>query len=332
MPKFLIVFTVIIVFLTGGYFVMQKNISKTPKTIEKITIADAHYQSFGLVYIALQNGYFKDEGLEVRFNTFKVGRDALADAVAGNSDIATVFEAPFVRQIYEGQDLSIISSLHKSTRGTAVLALKKKGIQSVQNLKGKKIAVTKGTNGEFFLYSLLTSQGMRVEDVKLFDTAPSDMQKVLTDGSVDAVATFNPFLSIIQNAFPREEIITFNSEVYTENSVLAGKTEVVKNKKEAFTRLLKALVRAEDFYKSNREESIQAIAKSLVNTPETTIRNIWPDYTLSLNLDNVLLTVLNREGQWFKDNGIYKTEVPDFRNAIFTEYLKSVKPEAVTIY
>jgi NitT/TauT family transport system substrate-binding protein len=311
---------------------MQKQVSQTPQTIETLTIADAEYQAFGLIYIALQNGYFKDEGLEVKFNTFRFGREALADVVAGNADIATVFETPLIRQIYEGQKLSIIASLHKSNAGTGIIALKKREINNVLDLKDKKIAVTKGTNAEFFLYSLLTSHGLKIGDVKLIDVAPVDIQGVLRDGSVDAVSTFHPHLDNIENTFPREEIVTFYSEIYTENSVLAGKTEVVKSKKEAFTRLLKALVKAEDFYKLNREESIQAIAKSLTNTPESTIRNIWEDYNLSLNLDNVLLTILNREGQWFKDNGIYTTELPDFRKAIFTDYLKSVKPEAVTLY
>ena len=156
--------------------------------------------------------------------------------------------------------------------------------------------------------------------------------KVLANGSVDAVAIFHPQLYNISKSFDKEEIEVIYSDTYTENSVLAGKTEVIKNKQEALTRVLRALVRAEDFYKANKEESIQLIAKSLEGTPEVEIRGIWPDYQLSLDLDNVLLTILNREARWFRDNGVYTTEVPDFTKVIFSDYLKSVKSEAVTLF
>ncbi len=329
--RVLIAFISILALFIGGYFVVQKNQPKTPKAIEKITIAWAPNPVFGLMYVAEEKGYFEEEGLEVTYNKFSTGRDALNDAILKNSDIAMVYEAPTVRRIYQKDPVSIISTLHYSTKNAAIVGKKDKGIQSVSNLEGKKVGVVKGTAEEFFFFSFLTSQGIKLSDVTLVNGEFTDMIKYLRDGKTDAVVATNPYLFEIRQEFG-DSISIFQSEIYTESSLLAGNTEVIKSKKEAFIRLLRALLRAEQLYESNPEEALQAVIVTLPQFSEDSIRGTRAEYVPKLKLDNVLLTVLNLEGQWFKDNGIYKTEVPDFRKAIFTDYLKEVQPEAVTLY
>ena len=92
------------------------------------------------------------------------------------------------------------------------------------------------------------------------------------------------------------------------------------------------MAKSEELYKTHNQEALDAVIAEIPKVSNETIRGTWNQFTPTLTLNNVLLTLLNREGQWFKDNGIYTTELPDFRNAIFTDYLKSVKPEAVTLY
>lgn len=335
MFKFLTIFIIVISLLVGGYFVMQKTLlqKQTPQTIEKLTIAMFDNPTFALVLIAQNKGYFKDENLEIIYR--KVGGTGiknLADALEGNSDIGWAYEAPTVRKIYEGEKLRIITTLHTSTKNVAIIARKDKGIATVQDLKGKKIGVTKGSAYEFFLYSYLLSQGVKLSDVIFIDGDFASMTTLLKTGKVDAVAIGNPFFYDIAKEYPQGSLSIFQSEVYTENGLLAGREDIVKNKKEAITRFLKALVKAEDLYRTNNQEALDAVIAEIPAVSEETIRGTWDKFIPTLKLDNVLLTLLNREGAWFKDNGIYKTEVPNFRNAIFTDYLKEVKPEAVTVF
>ena len=318
--------------VAGGVFAYYQNVDTMPKTVEKITIAWADQPAFGLMYIAEKEGYFKDEGLDVTYHKFTTGRDALADALSGNSDIATVYEAPVVRQIYTGKDVSLISTLHISSKNAALIGRRDRGILNIEDLKSKKIGVAKGTAEEFFLYSYLTSKGIRLSDVTLVNGDFTDMKTFLRDGRADAVVSEGPYFYEIKKEFPADTITIFQSDVYTENSVLAGNTNVIENKKEVLTRLLKALVRAESLLETNQEEAIKAVVDSLSTFSEESIRGTWDQFTPVLKLDNVLLTVLEREAQWFKDNNVYQGPLPDFRKTIFTDYLKAVKPEAVTVY
>ena len=331
-----IIVTVVVLAIVGGGFVLYNNPlllkKQPPATIEKITVAWADQPAFALMYIAQNKGYFTDEGLEVTYRKFTTGRDALADVIKGNSDIATVYEAPVVRQIYQGKDISIISTLHTSSKNGALIGRRDKNITRIEDIKNKKIGVTKGTADEFFLYSYLSSQGVRLSDVTLVNGEFKDMLSMLRDGKADAVVATNPYFYEIKKQFSQDKIVIFQSDVYTENSLLVGNTNEIKNKKETFTRLLKALVRAENLLHNNQEEAIKAVVGSLPTFSEESIRATWDQLTPELKLDNVLLTLLEREAGWFKDNKIYTGPVPDFRKAIFSDYLKATNPNAVTVY
>ena len=141
-------------------------------SVENLTIAEASQAVFALVYIADEKGFFTDEGQKVTFNTFTSGKDALNSVVQGNSDIGTVFETPIVLQSYQGEELRIVSTLHNSSQNTGFVGLKSQNIESPTDLMGKTIAVTKGTNGKFFLFQFLTTQGIDLSGVDLVDVKP----------------------------------------------------------------------------------------------------------------------------------------------------------------
>ncbi|MDQ3076047.1 MAG: ABC transporter substrate-binding protein [bacterium] len=332
MPKSLIVPVVIVVVLIGGYFVMQKQQPEISELPLKLTVASVDTPGFALFYIAQNKGFFKEENLEITNKSFPRGIDALSNVLKGDSDLALTFETPVVRKIYEGGDLRVLSGMLTATKSVAVVGRKDKNISIPTDLKGKKIGVTKNSSHEFFLYSYLTSQGIRLSDVTIVDGEFKSLAGMLKEGAVDAVASGNPFLYDVKKEFPPEAITVFYSDSYTESALLSGRDDIVKSKKEGIIRFIRALDKAERLYLSNNEEALEAVVGELPTFSEETIRGTWAEYTPTLILNNVLLTLLNREGQWFKDNGLYTTELPNFRNAALPDYLKTVKPDAVTIY
>lgn len=306
--------------------------NQTKRSPEKITLAEASQPVFALVYVAEDEGYFADQGLEVTYQSYTSGRDALASVITGQSDIATVYETPLVLNVYAGEALSVLTTLHTSTKNTALVARRDHGIETPETLRGKTIAVTKNTNGEFFLSLYLTSEGIRLSELTLVDTKPEDMAQTLREGLVDAAATWNPNLYNTQQAFGEDEIQTFFSDIYTEMSVLAGRSEFVTQRKEACKRLLRALLRAEAFIRANEEEALRIVTNRLSAQPAATTRAVWPTFKAEVKLDNLLLTILEQEAKWFKHAGNYHMPVPDFREVIFTDYLKDLNPDLVTVF
>lgn len=302
------------------------------RTPEKLTIADASQPAFALVYVADAKGYFRDGGLEVSFNVFSLGRDALANVIEGKADIATVYETPTVIRMHQGNDLGILSTLHTSSRGHALIARRDRGIAQPADLRGRRIGVTRGTSMEYFLSIFLATEGIPATDIHEVQVEPADYEKVLREGMVDALVAFNPHRFRLQGIFGDERSVTFYSKVFTEASLLVGQRENIHEKREAHMRLMRAIVRAQDFVERNAEESIDIVVRRLAGRyPKTAIRGTWDSLRIEAKLDNVLLALFTQEGQWFRDSGRFQTPVPDFRRAIVTDYLQSVKPGAVTL-
>ena len=248
--------------------------------------------------------------------------------IQGEAEIATVYETPIVLQTFRKQRLAVISTLHTATRNTAIVARKDRGIREPLNLRGKRIAVTKDTHGEFFAFLLVTSQGIKPSEVTFVNTLPHDMAKVLADGQVDAVATWSQNVFDARDALGKDRSLTFYSDVYTEMSVLACRRATVEKRKDALRRFMQGIVKAQSFLETHPEQAFRIVAERL---PNATTPEAWQAFTPEAVLSNVLLTLLEQEAEWFIQAGRYGGPLPDFRDMIFPEFLEEIKPDAVTV-
>jgi NitT/TauT family transport system substrate-binding protein len=326
--KEIIMYKLIFIYLFTIQFLLLSGC--TVKENHSITIAEASQPVFALIYIAELNGYFKDEGLDVTYKKFTSGRDALNSVINRESDFATVYETPVVLQSFKGHDLGVISSLHKSSKNTYLVARKDKGIVSPMDLKGKKIGVPLKTNGEFFLHQFLLNHGLNINEVQLVNLLPQDTLQSIRKGEVDAVACWNPHIFKIQNSL-KEHGTTFFSDVYTEMSVLVGMKNTVKKKEIASKKLLKALVRAQEYLDNNKVKSKKIVKSWLKDVPDEIVDGTWEAFNATLVLDNILLSVLKSEGKWFIEQGMFDSDLPDFDNQIMPKYLYDLNSEFVTI-
>lgn len=323
----------LLILFCGGIYIWTRLANQTKQIEpEELSVGLQQQPSIALILIAQKEGFFTDESLSVIQKNFSTGRDALADTLAGKTDIAAVGETPVVRSFYEGQKVRILSTLYTSTQNTALLARKDRGIMRIDDIRGKKIAVQKNTTGEFFLFSYLTSQGVPLSAVTLVDVDASHIQEMLIHKTVDAAVVLDPYLFTIKQAFPANSLSIFQSNVYTNISVLAGREDRIKEKKEAILRFLRALVRAEIFYTQNKEAATKIVIAAFPTLPQDSVRESLRDVTPETRLNNVLLSILTREADWFRTQDIYHTQPPQYRDSLFTSYLIEVKPEEVTIY
>ena len=296
-----------------------------------IIIADTQQPVFGLIYIADKMGYFKSQGLKVSYRKFDIGKKALDDVIEGNSDLATVFESPVVHKIFQGKPIKIITTLHTSKQNTALIVRKDKQINKLSDLVGKKIAVTKGTNADFFLNLLLKTEGIDKDKLTIIDLPADQATHELWNGTIDAAALYNPYLYIAQQRLENNGQ-TYFSEVYTETSLIAGTNFVNPINKSKLVKLLTAIEQAEQYVQNHKQNSQQIIDDWLPMYDRKTIIDTWDSYQLITKLDNKLISIMEREAQFYYDTGVYRQEIPYFLDHIYFQYLQAVDPEHVTIY
>lgn len=316
------------ILLLSLYLLLFKKETISP---EKLTIADADQIVFALVYIADAKGYFKSESLQVDYRKFKSGKDALADVVDGHSDVATVFQTPVVVDVLAGKPVRILSTLHRSNNNTAVVVRKDKGISSYADLKGKRIAATKGTYQANLLNMLLDDEGITTDEVTLVNMYHHDMPDALANGSVDAGVTRWPFIGLAQDKSPPGSTLVLTSPMYSEVTLLVSTEARVSKKKEALFRLMRALVKAEDYVADHNEEAFQ-IAIAHWSRPATADdRKIWDQILLQLRLDNTLLQAMENEAAWFVRHNTDLSMPDSLKPFIETSFLSAIRPQFVLV-
>jgi len=298
---------------------------------EKITIAYATLPETALAQIAQSRGYYREVGLEVTAHLHPYGKIALKDVLEGKADFATVAETPVMFAVMKGDKISIIATIQTSVLGHAIVARKDRGILTIGDLKGKKIAATSGTTSHFFLDTILITHGISRKDIEISDLKAEKIPDALAHGDIDAVSTFNPYVAFTQKKLG-DLVITFHDkDLYTYNFNIVATQEFIRNNPGKVKKLLRALIKAEKFVKENQDEA-QKIVADFSGIDIGIVRSTWADANFSVSLDQSLLLALEDESRWAIENGLtQETKVPNYLDFIYLDGLASVKPKAVRI-
>jgi ABC-type nitrate/sulfonate/bicarbonate transport system substrate-binding protein len=114
----------------------------------KITICEGTQPIAGLVYVAYQEKFFEQQGLEVVLEPHSTGKACLGAVLDGKADLATVAETPIVLAGLEDKKFFVTATIHESEENTVVVARKDRGVVAPADLTGKKVGVTRGTNAQ----------------------------------------------------------------------------------------------------------------------------------------------------------------------------------------
>lgn len=299
---------------------------------EEIVISVANQPAMGLIFIAQEKGFFKENGLNVKFRRHILGRDALKDVFQQKADLATVFDYVVIKNIYEGKKLNILTSLHNSNRYHAVASFKTAGIKSPEDLVGKKIGVTLGVSAEFFLNSLLDSSGIKTSEVTIINLEPGELITSLDKGAVDAAVLFSPYLQQFELDNGSDNVTLLYSDTYTEESLLVARPEFLEQNRSKIVKLLTSLNMAQDYYENNQKDSTVIIDKWLKDYSLEALSEVISGIELSLGLSNTLLTHLERISEYVRSNYTSKQNSIRLREFIKSDYLKQVDSEKVTLY
>ena len=298
---------------------------------EPITLACAAIPETALAQIAQTQGFYGDEGLEVTARLHPYGKIAIEDLLAGKADFATVAETPVMFAIMQGKKVAIIATIETSNISNAVLARKDRGILSPRDLKGKRIAVTSGTITDYFLDSVLAVHGIAIKDVQIVDLPVGEMADALARGDIDAISTFSHFMTGAQKKLG-DGVITFqDKDIYKETFNVVATQQFIRDNPGKVNKMLRALVRAEEFVTKNPREAQQNVA-DFSGIERELLRDIWADARFEVTLNQTLVLALEDESRWAIKKGLTRTEeVPNYLDFIYFDGLNAIKPTAVSI-
>jgi ABC-type nitrate/sulfonate/bicarbonate transport system substrate-binding protein len=136
------------------------------QAVTKVKIAVPMQISSATVIVASGQGLFDKAGVDVISQPFALGRDALQSVLNGQSDLAVVADTPLMFALLDGADISILAGVSQGRRSLAVVGRKDRGIERLQDLQGKSVGLSLGTNLTYFLDALLQVNGVPSNTVK----------------------------------------------------------------------------------------------------------------------------------------------------------------------
>jgi sulfonate transport system substrate-binding protein len=139
-------------------------------------------------------------GWSVRWTEFPGGPQLLEALNVGELDFGTTGEAPPVFAQAAGAPLLYVGVEPPSPKGEAILVPESSPIRSLADLRGKLVALNKGSNVHFLLVQALKSVGMTPADIQSVFLAPADARAAFEQGAVDAWAIWDPFFAAGQAA------------------------------------------------------------------------------------------------------------------------------------
>ena len=293
---------------------------------ETLFFADGGSTLSALLYVAYEKTFFFTQKVNFHLSFYPSGRQALAALVDGKADLATVADVPIVNSVLDGKEFFILATIGSSRTGVAILAVGE--IKTPQDLKGRKIGYSPGTNSEYFLHEFLIRNGISRSDVVTVPVLPDKLDEALGSGKIQAVSAFDPALTSLKDVFGNRAHLFYAPDVYTFTwNVVASRR--LLNYPVALESVIRALHVAEEYAKENPEEGIKITSRYL-KMSEGQVQNIWSSMELEVNLLQGLVINLERQAEW-AGKLRNSTEMPDFSRIIYTPAIKAVIPGKVTV-
>ena len=340
----IIVILVIIALVVEGYVLLQTYLNPAKKysgPMEKITVGVEKSLLPSLVWIAENKGYFAENGVEVTIKEFDSGRAALTAMLnEGGLDMVTVAQTPVMFNSFSAQggsasggnpDFAIVSAMVSSYNDVFVLARHDRGISKPGDLRGKKIGLTKGSTGQYFLGLFLSKNNILPSEVEEVDIPAGQLVGSITAGSVDAISVWQPHIFNAQKALGDKSIIFPSRKIFREDFYFVTNKNFLQNHSEVITRFLQALTQAETFIKEDKDEAVSIVSKRL-GLDSAFVVSVWDDYQFGLFLDSTIIQTLENEAAWAIQNKLTdKTVVPNYGDYISVDALTKAGPEKVLI-
>ncbi|MGM0861746.1 MAG: aliphatic sulfonate ABC transporter substrate-binding protein [Bacillota bacterium] len=234
-------------------------------------------QSLSPLLIAKEKGWFEEafekEGIKVKWTEFQSGPPQFEGLAADKLDFSQVGNSPVISGQAAGISFKEIGLSQDGLKANGILLKKDSGIENLKDLKGKKIAVAKGSSGFDFLYKALDQKGLSAGDVNIIQLQPDEATSAFENGAVDAWSIWEPYLSI--ETLKHEAKIIANGEstdLYSPGFTLV-RTKFADEYPDEVVRFLKVYDKAVAWQKKHREEAADLYA-DIKNLDKEVVKNV----------------------------------------------------------
>ena len=141
------------------------------------------------------SGFGKDLPYKIEWSEFPAAAPILEALNAGALDVGYTGDLSFLSVYASGAPIKAIGGTRSDARTQAILVRQDSPIKTASDLKGKRLAGTRGGWGQFLIDATLEKSGYKLEEATFAPLGPVDAKIALLAGSIDAWAVWEPYIS-----------------------------------------------------------------------------------------------------------------------------------------
>lgn len=231
---------------------------------QETTTLNIGFQKYGILPIVKAKGELEKnlaaQGVNVKWVEFPAGPQLLEGLNVGSVVFGEAGEAPPIFAQAANPNLVYVANQPPAPTAEALIVQKDSPIQSVQDLKGKRIALNKGSNVHYLLLKLLEANNLTLNDIQPVYLPPSDARAAFEKGAVDAWVIWDPFFAAAEHqiharVIANGEHLVSNHQFYLADRKFAeGHPEVLKT-------LVTTLNQTTDWVKTHPDDAAKLLEK-----------------------------------------------------------------------
>ncbi|MDV2440280.1 sulfonate ABC transporter substrate-binding protein [Acinetobacter gerneri] len=201
-------------------------LSACAKKQETVTL-NIGFQKYGLLPIVKERGdldkALKAKGIEIKWVEFPAGPQLLEGLNVGSVSFGEAGEAPPIFAQAANSNLVYVANQPAAPKAEALIVLKNSNIQSVQDLKGKRVVLNKGSNVHYLLLKVLEANHLKLDDIQVVYLPPADARAAFEKGAVDAWVIWDPFFAAAEQQLGAKVLATGENLVSNHQFYLADR-------------------------------------------------------------------------------------------------------------
>jgi sulfonate transport system substrate-binding protein len=299
--------------------------SNTENTETALRIAAQPYPLYTPIYVAHELGYLDEElsavGAKYDWQEFKSGPLVNEAVAAGEADMGFMADLPAIIAKSTGQPIEIVSNVAYGEKDLAVLVKPDSPIQSVADLKGKKVAYATGSYAQHLLALLLSNEGLTLDDVESINLGAGDQPAALTSGEVDAIVIWEQYISKLTSE-NQARVLADGTGIKKGNMITYFVSDYAEANPDVVKAYIKALNRANEILATDPDKAAETVAENFGVDTEL-MKKIIPNFTYTTDLTDDDIAEITKVKDFSLEAGIINNDV-NIDEFINTDYLKEI--------
>lgn len=221
------------------------------------------YQKSGILLVATQQQYIENRlrplGVSVSWTEFFFGPPMLEALRLGSLDFGTVGDTPPIFAQAAHADLLYVAVMRAGSASAAILLPPGSTLQTLADLKGKRVAFARGSAAHNLTVAALEKAGLAFADIQPIQLAPADAAAAFARGNVDAWAIWDPYYAIAE-VQPGVRVLATSRDIAPQNSFYLSSRRYVQANAAVIEAVIDELGKVAAWSNAHRPEVAQLLA------------------------------------------------------------------------